>query len=150
MAGFIVFILLVVLPLLAFATTFAPTTYAMDTYFWVVGLSVLGGLVSFNDKWKSGFFVLRTGNRKLDILVFVLLNGGWFLLELFASAFCGLMTFFICMSAKTDPELTAAFIGMSGFAGSSFLNYLLKLGKAILAKRFHVNVMDRNESHEFE
>ncbi|NLC24644.1 MAG: hypothetical protein GX776_09325 [Oxalobacter sp.] len=147
MTGIILIIILVALPLLAYATARSPEMYQMDIYLWVIGLSLLGGIVSFKEKRKSGFWTFRTGSPRLGIALFILVNTGFFLLELLTSAFCGILTFYICESVHMDRLLTAAFVGLSGFAGGRMLNFLINLAQAVLEKKFEVNVVDR-ENHE--
>ena len=148
MANIILIIILIILPVLAYATTRSPETYQLDTYLWVLALSVLGGIVSYKEKRKAGFWFFRTENKYLDIVAFVLINLAFFILEIFTSAFSGILTFYICESANMDRLLTAAFVGLSGFAGGRMLNFMLNLAKAVLEKKFEVSVMEgrKNEA----
>ena len=86
------------------------------TYGWVVGLSMLGGAASFVRR-------VRTGQAKYSNIVELI---G----ELVVSAFAGLVTFFLCQSAKFDGALSAAFIAISGHMGTRiifmFEGYLMK------------------------
>ena len=147
MANIILIIILIILPVLAYAATRSPETYQLDTYLWVLALSVLGGIVSYKEKRKAGFF-FRTENKYLDIVAFILVNLAVFILEIFTSAFSGILTFYICESANMDRLLTAAFVGLSGFAGGRMLNFMQNLAKAILEKKFEVSVMEgrKNEA----
>lgn len=147
MVNIILVIILIILPVLAYAATRSPETYHLDTYLWVLGLSVLGGIVSFKEKRKSGLCFFKTENRYFDIIAFILVNLTVFALEILSSAFSGVLTFYICESANMDRLLTAAFVGLSGFAGGRMLNFLINLAQAVLEKKFQVNVME-GRNHE--
>lgn len=81
-----------------------PTSYSMLTYLWVFGLSSLGGVVSFLNKIKKGHA------RAFNIAEFV----G----EISASAFAGVITFWLCENSNISPLVTAALVGVSGHMGS--------------------------------
>jgi len=146
MTDIILLIILFVVPMVAYAATRSPEFYQLEIYIWVIGLSVLGGIVSFKEKRKLWTF--NTGNRHLDVVAFILVNIGFFLLELSTSAFCGIITFYICESLHIDRLLTAAIVGLSGFAGGRMLNFLLNLVQAVLAKKFEVTVIDRKSEND--
>ena len=146
MAVTLLIIILIALPILAYAATRSPETYQFDPYLWVLILSVMGGIVSHKEKRKGRFRIFRTENRYLDIAAFILVNLASFVLDIFTSAFSGILTFYICESANLDRLITAAFVGISGFAGGRMLNFLLNLAQAVLEKKFEVNVMERNNS----
>lgn len=67
MANIILIIILIILPVLAYAATRSPETYQLDTYLWVLALSVLGGIVSYKENGKpvSGFSGLKTNTSIL-------------------------------------------------------------------------------------
>lgn len=81
-----------------------PSNYELITYAWVLGISMLGGIVSFLRKMRSG------AARAFNIVEFI----G----EIVTSAFVGILTFYFCESAGISPVLTAAFVGISGHMGS--------------------------------
>lgn len=84
--------------------TVGPFDYSVLTYLWVMGLSALGGIVSFMGKLKSG------AARAFNLTEFI----G----ELFTSGFAGLLTFWLCEAARINPLLSAVLIGISGHMGS--------------------------------
>lgn len=81
-----------------------PTSYSLITYAWVFCLSILGGLVNFMRKLKSGH------TRAFNIVELI----G----EIVTSAFAGVITFWLCEHAQLNPLVTAALVGISGHAGS--------------------------------
>jgi hypothetical protein len=93
-----------------------PTSYPLLTYAWVLGLSALGGFVSFMNKIKSG------KTRAFNIAEF--------LGEIATSAFAGIITFWLCENAQFSPLITAALVGVTGHMGSRaimlFEDYLSK------------------------
>ena len=95
-----------------------PTSYSLLTYLWVFGLSSLGGVVSFLNKIKKGHA------RAFNIAEFV----G----EISASAFAGVITFWLCENSNISPLVTAAFVGVSGHMGSRAIT----LFEEWLAKKF--------------
>lgn len=81
-----------------------PTNYQLITYAWVLGISMLGGIVSFLRKMRAGVA------RAFNIIEFI----G----EIVTSGFVGILTFYFCEAAGISPVLTAAFVGISGHMGS--------------------------------
>lgn len=77
-----------------------PTSFSYITYSWVIGLSVWGGIVSFNSKVKKG--IARPWNI------------AEFLGEIATSGLVGILTFYVAELAKSPPLLTAFFVGVSG------------------------------------
>lgn len=77
------------------------------TWAWVIGLSLLGGFVSFYQKLKAGH--VRAWNFTE------------FIGELATSAFVGILTFKACNWLKWDPSLTAAVVGITSHMGSRAL-----------------------------
>lgn len=80
---------------------------AAITWLWVIGLSLLGGFVSFIQKLKAGH--VRAWNFTE------------FIGELATSAFVGILTFKGCNWLKLDPSLTAALVGITSHMGSRAL-----------------------------
>jgi hypothetical protein len=83
------------------------------TWLWVVGLSLLGGFVSFLRKMKAGH--ARAWN-------FTELVG-----ELTAAGLTGIITYNLCAWLSYPPQLTAALVGISSHMGSRALFRLEKL-----------------------
>lgn len=84
-----------------------PASFSWITYAWVIGLSALGGFVSFTRKMKNG------SARVWNVVELV----G----ELATSAFAGILTFWLCTAAEFQPLITAACVGIAGHAGSRAL-----------------------------
>lgn len=84
-----------------------PTSYSLITYAWVSGLTMLGGFVSYMRKVEQ---------RSPKAFSMMELIG-----EIAASAFAGILTFWLCEHADIPPLLTAALVGISGHAGSRAL-----------------------------
>ncbi|QDD62638.1 hypothetical protein EJD96_00015 (plasmid) [Herbaspirillum seropedicae] len=91
----------------------SPETFGWITYAWVIGLSALGGFVSFMRKVKDGH--ARAWN-------FVELIG-----EVCTSAFAGVMTFYLCEWSNFAPLLTAAMVGVAGHMGSRSIMLLERM-----------------------
>lgn len=71
---------------------------------WMVGVAMIGGFVSFWQKVKTG------KARAFNLMELV----G----ELITSAFCGLLTFWICRRYGVDEYATAAGVGIAGHMGA--------------------------------
>lgn|SRR5574343_981097 len=93
-----------------------PTSYSLITYFWVTGLSVVGGLVSYMHKLQLGI------RRPFSIIEFI----G----ELVTAGFTGVITFWLCESSGISPLLSAVFVGISGHMGSRALYYIERMLEA--------------------
>lgn len=97
-----------------------PTTASLGellTWMWVVGLSLIGGVVSFTQKLKAGHV------RAWNITELV----G----ECVTSAFVGVITFNLCQWQGFPPPLTAALVGIASHMGS---RALFKLETVLNAK----------------
>ncbi|WFP48516.1 phage holin family protein [Methylomonas sp. EFPC3] len=81
-----------------------PTSYTWVTYAWVMLLSTLGGVVSFNTKLRTG------AARPFNIMEL--------LGEILTSAFVGVLTFYLCEAAGVPQLVGAALVGISGHMGS--------------------------------
>lgn len=81
-----------------------PTSYSLITYAWVSGLAMLGGFVSYMKKME------RRNPKAFSMMELV----G----EVSASAFAGILTFWLCEHSDIPPLVTAALVGISGHAGS--------------------------------
>lgn len=77
------------------------------TWLWVVGMSLLGGLVSFMRKVKAGHA------RAWNFTEFV----G----EIATAALVGIITFNLCRWLTYPPSLTAALVGIASHMGSRAL-----------------------------
>jgi hypothetical protein len=84
-----------------------PSNIPLITYAWVIGLSIMGGVVNFIRK-------LQTGHAR----VFNLLE---FIGEIVTAGFTGVITFYLFTNANVDPLMTAAAVGISGHMGSRAL-----------------------------
>lgn len=87
-----------------------PTTYSMITYLWVIGLSTIGGFVSFMRK-------VREGNAKF-------INITELIGEIVTAGFAGVLTFWLCEAADIAPLVSAAMVGVSGHMGSRVIMQL--------------------------
>lgn len=81
-----------------------PTNYSLLTYFWVIGLSILGGVANFAAK------IANDHTRIFRVTEF--------LGEIVVSGFAGLITFWLCEASGINPLITAALVGISGHMGS--------------------------------
>lgn len=81
-----------------------PSSYALITYIWVLGLSCWGGLAGYIRKLKAGEMVRFSLSELIG--------------ELVISAFVGILTFYLCESAQLNQVLSAALVGVSGHMGS--------------------------------
>jgi peptidoglycan/LPS O-acetylase OafA/YrhL len=84
-----------------------PLDYHFLTYFWVIGLSMIGGIVSFMRKVRLGIV------RRFSIVEFI----G----EIVTSAFVGVVTFWLCEEAAIPPLYTAAAVAISGHMGTRLI-----------------------------
>jgi len=96
-----------------------PTSYSMITYLWVIGLSAWGGIAGYirrvRSKSKAAFSLAEVVG------------------EVCISGFVGMLTFYLCESAKIPQILEAAFIGISGHMGSRSLFFMEALLKRKVA-----------------
>ena len=76
------------------------------TWLWVVGLSSLGGMVSYFNSINK---------KKVTFSLFRLIT------EVVTSAFVGIVTFMLCDLAKFDWQLTASMVAVSGHMGTRAL-----------------------------
>lgn len=84
-----------------------PLDYHIFTYLWVIGLSVLGGIVSFMRKLRLGIV------RRFSIVEFI----G----ELVTSGFVGVVTFWLCEEAGIAPLYAAVMVGIAGHMGTRLI-----------------------------
>lgn len=76
------------------------------TWLWVIGLSSWGGAVGY---------LSRIDKQKVKFKFYT------FCVEVFISAFVGVLTFLLCDSSNLSWETTAAMVGVSGHMGTRAL-----------------------------
>lgn len=93
-----------------------PLGYSLKTYGLILGMSLLGGFVSWYAKVRRG-----------DL-------PGWSLMqlvgELCTSAFAGLVAFWLCEWANFPQLLTAPIVGVAGHMGTRGIQLLERIGEA--------------------
>lgn len=88
-------------------TPIVPDLGSLLTWGWVIGLSLLGGFVSFYQKLKAGH--VRAWNFTE------------FIGELATSALVGIITFKFCQWQGFNPDLAPALVGITSHMGSRAL-----------------------------
>jgi LydA holin phage, holin superfamily III len=91
----------------AFAQTVSskdPMAYSLKTYGFMLGVSIIGGLVSFYARVKRGEAHYTNVMQLIG--------------ELCTSAFAGLITFWVCEWRDVPPILTAPIVGIAGHLGA--------------------------------
>ena len=81
-----------------------PMSISWLTYGWVLALAIWGGLVRVIREEKYG---TKTWPQLLRI----------FLVEMFTSAFVGVITFYLCEASNIQPLYTAALTSTAGWMG---------------------------------
>jgi hypothetical protein len=94
-----------------------PINYDLRQYGFILGIALLGGLVSWHRKVRQGH--VQYANLKAMVG------------ELATSAFAGLMAFWACRYVGLHPALEAAVVGMVGHMGARALDW----GEEVLRKR---------------
>lgn len=84
-----------------------PLDYHIFTYLWVIGLSIMGGIVSFLRKVKLGVV------HRFSVVELI----G----ELFTSGFTGLLTFLMCEESGIPLRYTAVMVAISGHMGTRLI-----------------------------
>lgn len=97
-----------------------PLSYQWLTYAWVIFISLWAGIANYCKRIKYR-----------ESVPFSLAE---FIGDITISGFVGVLTFFICESARINPMLSAAIIGISAHMGSRAL-FMLEQLLVILAKR---------------
>lgn len=87
-----------------------PLDYSLKQYGLVLGIALLGGLVSWYTKVRKGEIPLWSIHHLVG--------------ELVTSAFAGLLCFWICEGAGLPPLLTAALAGIAGHMGAKAITML--------------------------
>lgn len=120
--------LLLLQPFLATAqvmTVKDPLSYSLGQYGLMLGISVLGGLVSWYARVRAGKAELWSINALIG--------------EVATSAFAGLLSFYLCEWAGFPPLLTASVVGISGHMGTRGIQLLERLGEDRLKAWMGVN-----------
>jgi hypothetical protein len=86
-----------------------PMGYPLKTYGFMLGVAVIGGLVSFYGKVRR---------KEVEALSVMHLIG-----EIATSAFAGLLTFWVCEYLGIQQILTAPIVGVSGHLGAKAINW---------------------------
>jgi len=97
---------------------------ALLTYAWLVLMGMVGGLVSFYQKVKTG------AARWLNISELI----G----EMFTSGFVGFVTGLLCQAAEFSVPLTFALVGITGHMGGRAIFFVEHVGQGWVAKRMGV------------
>lgn len=92
------------LPVVASADAKDPLSYPAKQYVFVLGVAMVGGLVSFYARVRKG-----------EVLA---LNVTQLIGELATSAFAGLLCFWLCELANAPPLLAASLVGVAGHMGT--------------------------------
>lgn len=112
----IVLVALLLVPLAAWAQTKGPLDYSLKQYGFILGVALLGGLVSWSARVRKG---------EAQAWNLAQLIG-----ELSTSAFAGLIAFWICEWSGAPSLLGAALIGIAGHMGtraiSAFESFALR------------------------
>ena len=87
-----------------------PFNYSALTYMWVILLSVWGGLANYIRKVRVGVTARFSFTELIG--------------ELVTSGLAGLITFWLCEAADTDPMISAALIAISGHMGARIIFHL--------------------------
>lgn len=99
-----------------------PLNYPLKQYAFILGISLVGGLVNFYRRVRSGD--LQTPG------VSALIG------ELATSAFAGLLCFWICEYFALAPLLTAACAGLAGHAGGNGIVWAETVSRRWIEKRW--------------
>lgn len=108
-----------------------PFTYGFMTYVWVIGWSVMGGVVSFMQKLKAG------QTRAFNLAEFI----G----EIVTSGFVGILTFWLCEWANVDKMLSAVFVAVTGHMGSRALFFAERSLEKWFASKMGVCIKDKGK-----
>lgn len=106
-------------PILATAqviTVKDPLSYSLGQYGFMLGMSVLGGLVSWSARVRAG----KAEPWSINALIG----------EVATSAFAGLLAFYLCEWAGFPPLLTASVVGISGHMGTRGIQLLERVGES--------------------
>lgn len=93
-----------------------PATYSNVTYYWVLFLSMWGGVVRIVRE-------IKFGGKSWKEIAFIVCA------ELATSGFTGLMAFYSCQAAGVSEKLAPFFIGMAGYMGGRALSIMEEIYK---------------------
>lgn len=96
--------LYLLMPIAAHAAGRSPLDYPLSQYVLMLGIAILGGVVSWVAKVRDG--------RAQAWNIMHLIG------EICTSAFAGLLAFWVCEHFGVDPLLTAASVGIAGHMGA--------------------------------
>ena len=100
----ILVVLALLVPLSAWAPTKGPLDYSLKQYGFILGISLLGGVVSWSHKVRKG------DAQAWNVMQLI----G----ELATSAFAGLLAFWLCELSGAPSLLGAALVGIAGHMGT--------------------------------
>ena len=115
-AAIVCAVLLLTVPIPSWAGDRDPLDVPLRQYAFMLGIALLGGLVSWYAKIQAG--TLRYFN--LSALIG----------ELATSAFAGLLTFWLCDYLNAPHALTAALVGVAGHMGANAISQIEKWAQA--------------------
>ncbi|RZI62320.1 MAG: hypothetical protein EOP37_03180 [Rubrivivax sp.] len=95
-------------PIAAWAQSKGPLDYSLKQYGFILGVALLGGIVSWSHKVRKG-----------DAQAWNLMQ---LIGELTTSAFAGLLAFWLCELSGAPALLGAALVGIAGHMGSRAIN----------------------------
>lgn len=98
-----------------------PFDYPLRTYLWVLGMSILGGIVAYMRALR------QNRSRTFRAIEFI----G----ELCTSAFAGILAFWLCEAMNVPKLVEAATIGVAGHMGSSAIQLIEDFLKARVPTR---------------
>ncbi|WP_422192897.1 phage holin family protein [Aquabacterium sp.] len=102
-----------------------PLSYSLGQYGFMLGMSILGGLVSWYARVRAGKAELWSINALIG--------------EVATSAFAGLLAFYLCEWTGFPPLLTASVVGISGHMGTRGIQLLERLGESRIKAWMGVN-----------
>jgi hypothetical protein len=92
------------LPVVSRAETKDPLSYPAKQYVFVLGVAMVGGLVSFYARVRKGEVMALNVTQMVG--------------ELATSAFAGILCFWLCELANAPPLLAASLVGVAGHMGT--------------------------------
>jgi sugar phosphate permease len=102
-----------------------PLSYSLREYGLILGIALLGGVVSWYSKVRKGELLMWNISALIG--------------ELAVSAFAGLLAFWLCEWMNFHPLLTPAIVGMSGHAGAKGLSWMESVGQRVVEKRLGID-----------
>lgn len=108
-------------PVIAADVARGPLDYPLKQYGLMLGIAILGGIVSWYGKVRSGVI------QAVSVMQFV----G----EISTSAFAGLLAFWVAEWAGTPPMLQAALVGIAGHMGTKAISALEEFAQRRLSQK---------------